>query len=71
MSKSSAFLRNEFYEKTDIRIRANSKEWKAYALWLEKVETRQINIDLIRENKSLRKAIGQAMDVLGEGISVL
>jgi hypothetical protein len=68
MQPSQQELRLRFEAETDIVISKKTKDWQKYALWLENLNIKKINDELVQENEKLRNAFYAAMDILEVGL---
>ena len=68
MQPSQQELRLRFEAETDIVVNQKTKDWRAYALWLENLNIKKINDELVQENEKLRNAFYAAMDILEVGL---
>jgi hypothetical protein len=68
MQPSQQELRLRFEAETDIVVNQKTKDWRAYALWLENLNIKKINDELVQENEKLRNAFYEAMDILEVGL---
>ncbi len=69
MKKSRAMLRQRFQAETDVEMDPQPQDWGKYAVWLEGLAVKELNNELVRENEFLRAKMGEAADVLEEGIT--
>jgi hypothetical protein len=68
MKESSEMLRLRFEAETNY-VPGLPDGWKKYAEWLERIEIKQLNNEVVRDNTRLRTKMQKAMDVLEEGIA--
>jgi len=64
MKETIEELRLRFEAESDLKIKETLNDWKSYANWLEKISIQEINNETIVENKKLRKACWQTIDLL-------
>lgn len=69
MKETKDLLREQFEAETNISININNENWKEYSRWLEKIKSKDINNEIIIENKFLKEKMSVAIDILYEGIS--
>lgn len=64
-------LRLQFYAQTNIEIesKAKLKVWQQYAVWLENFQAKELNYEVLKEAKFLRKQIYQVLVMLESAIS--
>ena len=70
MHENRKELRTQFYAKTNIEVNSEvSNNWQQYACWLENLSFEKLNNEIIKENKKLRRAFYEAIDILDLGLS--
>ncbi|MBT3260724.1 hypothetical protein HOC37_05845 [bacterium] len=69
MQPSQQELRFQFEGQTDIVIDQKTKDWKKYALWLEKLKIKKLNNELVKENNQLRATVYEILDILERGVT--
>ncbi|MFA5879016.1 MAG: hypothetical protein WC860_02460 [Candidatus Margulisiibacteriota bacterium] len=66
-------LHQQFYAETNIEISVEDNDYcslQIYAQWLENLTIDKLNKDMILENKNLRNAFYQVMDILENGLTM-
>lgn len=69
MEEVQNLLREQFESETNISMSINPRSWERYSKWLEKIKSKNINNEIIIENKFLKEKMNKAIDILYEGIS--
>jgi hypothetical protein len=71
MNQSKQMLRQRFYAETDIDVETESHPacWRQYADWLEKAAIKELNHELILDNKMLHGKIQESINILNRAMS--
>jgi hypothetical protein len=69
MKENREMLRFRFYAETDVEIDPTITDWERYARWLENLAIKDINKEILKENKMLLNKMQEARDILERGIT--
>ena len=60
-------FRDRFYAETNIELTA-PKNWKLYAKWLQKLEIKKVNLEIMAKNIKLQEAFFEITEILDKSL---
>ena len=60
-------FRDRFYAETNIELTA-PKNWKLYAKWLQQLEIKKVNLEIMAKNIKLQEAFFEITEILDKSL---